>query len=286
MPRALRTVTTTTWKMALLAVALAWATPARGQERAATAPDHGQARRYFEEGVALREAGDAEGAIDRLRRAHALAPGARSAYNLAAALVDGGRLVEAQRLLRRVVARREDLLIADAAGALLARIEPRISIVDLRVAGASSAHRVMVDGAPVELGAQGAREIAMNPGAHRIEVQDAAGVVLARRDLELSEGERLGLTLRPVASPGAPIASASPAARRGRRATPPGATSVPADAPESGGDETWLWVGLGTGAAVVIAIGAVAAGLALGGQGGGTPSSGDLPPVIVRGRDG
>lgn len=273
MPHAPRTVTTTSKGAALLATVLACATPARAQDA--------EARRLFEEGVALREAGDTEGAVARLRRAHALEPDARTAYNLAAALFDQGRLVEAERLLRRVIARGEDLLVADAARALQGEIAPRIATLGLTVAGAELDQRVFVDGAATGLGIEGAREIRLDPGRHRVEVRDASGVVLARRDVELGEGERASLALHPVAPPS--VRATSEPRAHGRSAV---GASAPAANDGGSSDETWAWVGVGAGLAVVIVVGAVATGLALGGQSGGAPPVASLPPVIVRGRDG
>ncbi|UJR80215.1 tetratricopeptide repeat protein [Sandaracinus amylolyticus] len=255
----------------VLATITAWEVPAHAQD--------GDATRLFEEGVALREAGDSAGAVERLRRAHALDPGDRTAYNLAAALVDRGDLVEAQRLLRRVVARQRDLLVADAARELLSRIEERIASVQLRIASIQPTHALYVDGAATDAGA-GAREISLDPGRHRLEVRDDRGVVLARSEVELREGERRAVVLHPVAP--APTSSAARDGANGARDQ----HGVLTTQVESGGDDAWIWLGVGAGIAAAVAIGVVIAVLALGGQGGGTPQPGDLPPVIVRGRDG
>ncbi|AKF07203.1 cadherin-like beta sandwich domain-containing protein [Sandaracinus amylolyticus] len=256
----------------VLATSAVWEVPARAQD--------GEATRLFEEGVALREAGDSVGAIERLRRAHALDPGDRTAYNLAAALVDRGDFVEAQRLLRRVVARQRDLLVADAARELLASVDAQVASVQLRIASLQPTHALFVDGAATDPGA-GAREISLDPGRHRLEVRDDRGVVLARTDVELREGERRAVVLHPVASARASSSAARADANgaRERSATSP-------QEPASGGDDAWVWVGVGAGIAAAVAIGVAIAVLALGGQSGGTAQPSDLPPVIVRGRDG
>lgn len=231
-----------------------------------------EAQRLFREGVALREAGDSAGAISRLRAAHRLEPDDLRAYNLAAALADAGRLVEARTLLRRIVARPSELLIADAATALLAQITPRIASVSLTIDGDASDTRLLVDGARTDRGPGGARAVSLDPGRHRFEVHDRRGNVLARSEIEVGEGERRALVLRPVTSPLATAHAATPDAG----AVPVGGTPA--------GDDTWLWVGVGVGAAVAIGVAIVIAAVMLGGPS--APAvNGDLPAVVVRGRD-
>ncbi|MDQ3038149.1 MAG: hypothetical protein M3Y87_37500, partial [Myxococcota bacterium] len=154
-----------------------------------------EAQRLFREGIALREAGDAAGAIDRLRSAHRIDPSDRTAYNLAAALADGGRVVEARSLLRRIIASPRELLIVDAARDLLARVSPRIARVSLTIESEDPEVRLLVDGATSSTGPGGARAVSLDPGRHRFEVRDPAGTVLARSDVEVGEGERRALVL-------------------------------------------------------------------------------------------
>lgn len=233
---------------------------------AVCAQEGSDADHLFREGVALREAGDTEGAIDRLRTAHRIDPGDRTAYNLAAALVDAGRLVEARSLLRRILASPRELLIVDAAEELLAVVTPRIASVSLTIEDDRRDLRLVVDGAASDVGPVGARAVSLDPGRHRFEVRDQGGAVLARSEVEVGEGERRSLVLRPVASPartaGAAVASVSPAT---------------AGDPS---DETWMWVGIGAGVAVAITVVAVVLAVALGGGGGGV--EGDAPGVVVR----
>lgn len=230
-----------------------------------------EAQRLFREGVALREAGDSAGAISRLRAAHRLEPDDRSAYNLAAALVDAGRLVEARTLLRRIVARPSELLIADAASALLSQITSRIANVSLTIDGGGRDARLLVDGALTDRGPGGARAVSLDPGRHRFEVRDRGGNVLARSEIDVGEGEHRALVLRPVTSAIATTHTARPSEG-----------AVPVGAPAS--DDTWLWVGVGVGAAVAIGVAIVIAAVLLGGPS--APAvNGDLPAVVVRGRE-
>ena len=90
----------------LLCMCLAWvaaphcATAEPGADPARDA----SARELFEQGVALAERGDWVAAEDRFRRALSLRNSSVIAYNLASALCEQGKLVEASELLHRVLA--------------------------------------------------------------------------------------------------------------------------------------------------------------------------------------
>lgn len=95
----------------------------------------------FDEGVALREAGDLDGAIDRLRRAYRADGDDRTGYNLAVTLADAGQLVEARALAQRILATEPDLLIADALRDLVASVTPRIAAVSVSAPERSAERR-------------------------------------------------------------------------------------------------------------------------------------------------
>lgn len=201
-----------------------------------------EADRFFREGVALREAGDANGAIERLRRAHRLDPAPRTAYNLAVALADAGRYLEARSLLRRLVSAGvdDDLLIHDAARALLDAVDPQVASLRIAIVGAVPGQRLVIDGARA---ATGAREVGLDPGAHRVELHSPSGVVLARAHVSLAPGEREHVTLRPAAIP---ARLEEPALETTAAPTQP----APPDERDDG--ELWMWVGIGAGIAVVL----------------------------------
>lgn len=231
-----------------------------------------EAGTLLEQGVTLLEAGDPAGAVEHLRRAHAVEPTPRVAYNLAMALAQRGDFVEARFLLRRLVASGDvNLLIREAASQLLERVAPQVATVRVRVEGGSPDQRIVIDGAR---GAGDGREVSLDPGSHRIEVRSAAGAVLARSEVELEPGARTEVVLRPVAS-------SSRAALHGalEDGTPDAATHLE---PSSGGDDPWIWIGVGTGIAVVVAAVVTGTVIALSGQGA-SSIDGDLDDVHVGG---
>ena len=231
-----------------------------------------EASSLLEQGVTLLEAGDPAGAVEHLRRAHAVEPTPRISFNLAMALAQHGDFVEARFLLRRLVASGDvNLLIREAASQLLERVAPQVATVRVRVEGGSPDQRVVIDGSR---GVGEGREVSLDPGSHRVEVRSADGAVLARSEVELEPGARAEVVLRPV---GASSRAALPGALEG--GTTDAASRVE---PSSGSDDVWIWIGVGTGIAVVVAAVVTGTVIALSGQGGAS-IDGDLDDVHVGG---
>lgn len=182
----------------------------------------------------------------------------------ARALVKVGRLVEASErylAVSRLDASRGDVAVQKQAqsdaGTEREALLPRIPSVTIELKGGDADTTVSVDGAPLVPALLGVRQPS-NPGKHVIEAR--RGAQLVRKDITLSEGQKLSVTLEMSeavqATEAAPSAPASDAAE-------PVASVPPADTakPASVGLPVGFWVGVAvTGAG--LATGGITAGLA------------------------
>jgi hypothetical protein len=148
--------------------------------------DVAAARALFAEGRTLAEGGEWQTAADRFRRALALRPAPAIRYNLAAALAQLGRLVEAAEQLRAAV---REASLRDAARApseeLLGEIEPRIGRLTIRLQGEGRGTQVTLDGRLVSLARIGVAT-PVDPGSHVIVVRQ--GNLDATRQVNLPDG--------------------------------------------------------------------------------------------------
>ncbi len=156
------------------------------------------ARALFEEGVALGDKGDWQGAADRFERAYGLKPTPGIAFNWASALAQVGRLTQASELLEAVSRdpKAAPELKQDSEKKL-AGIAPRRARLKLSI-DPSIADRATVD---VD-GRDWPRAvwdvaIPVDPGAHVARASDGTRE-LARADVSLTEGELGELTLGAV----------------------------------------------------------------------------------------
>ncbi len=167
---------------ALVAVGVTWSSGASAQS---TGPDAQQrAESLVEQGVALRQRGDDDGALERFREAYALVPSARSLAQIALAEQAIGDWLRADRDLRQALAARDEPWIERNRGALsgaLEQIARRIGTVDVRVNVPGA--ELWIDGA--RIGAlpltEPARVVA---GAVLLEVR-AEGFATLRRSVEV-----------------------------------------------------------------------------------------------------
>ncbi len=117
-----------------------------------------------------------------------------------------------------------------------------------------------LDGVPVVPALLGIRQPA-NPGKHVAEARQGAGVV--RREVTLSEGQRLSLTLDLAqavdAAPAAPAAAVPPLAASSAPAANPPATTTPTANTRSGKIPTGVWVGIAIAGAGLVTGGVTAA---------------------------
>jgi hypothetical protein len=153
-----------------------------------------QARALFDDGRELAEQGQWAEAAARFRRAHDLRPSLSIRYNLAVALEQLGRLVEAVELLRTIGVEAEASDPArDPASQLLREIEHDVAWLTLRVLGDDIGVRASLDGGALGSASLGV-PIALDPGAH--EILATRGRYRVRERVMLVEGATRDLILR------------------------------------------------------------------------------------------
>lgn len=194
------------------------------------------ARALFEQGMRAVDARDWETAADRLRRSLELRPSPVVGYNLALALAELGRLVEASEHLRAV--QRDSPQGSDAhrlATQRLAEVLPRLGRLRIDVTGARRGVEVRLDGSPVPDAVIGVPQPA-DPGSHRVSLHRDADEIGAS-DVTVVAGELATVSLY----------------------APPGVALWPEDVPRPGTQpaaggvegEWWLWTLIGAGAVVI-----------------------------------
>ncbi|MGD8862675.1 MAG: hypothetical protein PVI30_21875 [Myxococcales bacterium] len=259
--------------------------PADGEPAAADAPPAGpseqaleEARQAFAEGLTLAERGEWLAAEERFRHVLEVRSSPVVSYNLASALVQLGRLVEASDLLRGIV--RDDTAdrpTRTAAQQMLETVEPRIGTLTVRLGGDIRGAQLLLDERPYE-GSGIVQAISVDPGEHEIVVR-RDGEALARKQVRVGGGAPLHVE----------VALSLPRRANLRVSGLPGQESggvshtgtLPGEAADDGSIWTrwWLWAGAGA----VVAAGVVTAVvLASGGEA--DPVRGDTDPPVVRGR--
>ncbi len=257
---------------ALLALSASGRALAQAGESEATRA--ASARALFDDGVKLADQGQWKGAADRFGRALALHDSPVIAYNLASALQELGRLVEASELLRRVQAHPEaDADLHKSAQSALAAIEPRLARITLHAQGRKPDDVIAIDGRTL-LAAQLDVAIPIDPGSH-VASAKRGGQLLDRQPFELADGGSSELSLQLTSAPSPEqVAAAAPKPT-------PAASSAPAqerarDRPLTAQWPFWAAVGAVAAGAVVTTV-----LLAGGGSSKPTPAAGDfMPPVI------
>ncbi len=233
--------------MLALTVALAIAATAAGaRAQSDDAERTAAARALFEQGMRAVDEGDWQTAADRLGRSQALRSSPVVRYNLALALSELGRLVEASEHLRAVQRESEEGSdVHRLAGERLEAILPRFGRLVIEVAGPRETVEVQLDGAPVPDALIGVAHPA-DPGAHHVTMR-RGDEELAGQDVTVTSGQ-----LASVSFVAPPPPTPEEAARAGLIESSP---------PPSPGIETqwWFWTILGVvvaGAIVAIAIAA------------------------------
>lgn len=193
-----------------------------------TAADAETALTLYKDGKALREKGDVQGALEKLKAAYALVETPITALELGKTYVQMGKLVEAREVLLAVsripVRKNESAKAAEArteAEALAAQVKPRLASLTVRVKNVppGSTQKVTVDGVVVPPDAVSVPRI-LNPGAHVV-VLDVNGKT-TQSDVSLIDGEARELEIVPADGGGAaPIGGLPPPNDSGPVGPPP-----------------------------------------------------------------
>jgi hypothetical protein len=235
------------------------------------------ARLLFEQGVNFAERGDWSDAEDRFRRALSLRVSPVIAYNLASALSEQGKLIEASEMVRRVLADgNADPELRQAASQLSQGLSERIGRVLIQVRGQQLGDRVVLDGSALHA-AQINVEIPSDPGAHQLRLE-RAGKTIDMRSFTLAPGGSEVLVLK------APPLMAAPESVAGSELQQPAAVASTAAEPPVHAKQPslltrwWFW----TGAVAVVAAGAaVGIAAASGISHAQTPYQGNVSPGSV-----
>lgn len=180
------------------------ATPAAAQADAEAA-NTAAARSLFAQGMAAVDGEDFTGAVDLLRRSMALRDSPVVRINLALALVELGRLVEASELLRETIRMEPAGRHAARARAEIERIEPRFAQLRVRIESVDAPREdpdasmtIELDGRQLPDALVGVRQ-PVDPGEHELQLRVGGEARDARR-VTLRPGERRTVDLR--AAPG------------------------------------------------------------------------------------
>ena len=251
-------------------------TVTKAQESADLARD-ASARELFEQGVALAEQGDWAAAEDRYRRALALRNSPVIAYNLASALCELGKLIEASEMLRRVlVDDKTEAALRQTANGLHATIAPRIGRIQVELQGQGRDDKVLLDNRVLH-NAQLNVEIPADPGSHQLRLE-RAGKTIDLQTFELAPGGRQEVLLVAPALAATPLDIDTDLADESQR--PRAQNDPPSPRAQKPGLLTrwWFW----TGVVAVIGVGTlVGVAAASGGGQAQTAYQGSLGSVSV-----
>jgi hypothetical protein len=176
----------------LVTASLGLAAPAFAGEP--TAADSESALQLYKEGKAMREGGDQQGALAKLKAAYALVQTPITAIELGKTQIALGLLVEAREVLLSVpripVRTNESTKAAEArveSEALAAELRPRLASITVRPKGATDGPpKISVDGVVVPPDAATVPRV-VNPGAHVVVVEANGQRVQA--DVTLTDGQ-------------------------------------------------------------------------------------------------
>lgn len=223
------------------------------------------ARSLGTQGIQLADAGDCQGAIEKLSRAEALYHAPSILGRLGECQVQVGQVVLGTENLNRVV--REELsanapkAFRDAkerAKTVLAASLPKIARLTVKVDPADASPTVSVGGAPIPAALLGV-ERPTDPGTHEV-VVSAPGYLEQKTSVTLAEGGAQEIAIQLVKDPSA-VAPAEPAPAPLVVAPPPSASPPSDTGPKK--NNTLAYVALGVGGAGLV-VGGITGALALG----------------------
>jgi hypothetical protein len=153
------------------------------------------ARALFEQGVNHTDKAEWAEAADAFRGALALRDSPVIRYNLASALRELGRLVEASELLHALLAGSSvDAALRDNAQALLAELKPRIGHLTLHAPADLTITALTLDAQPLDA-AQLGLPLPVDPGTHHVQGESSRGR-LELQEVRVAEGASVDFALR------------------------------------------------------------------------------------------
>jgi hypothetical protein len=243
----------------LVALSLVFVATVVGPVRVARADEHSaadlaQARDLLNQGIELREKGDASAAVEKLRAAHAVVRTPITGLELGRAYLLLGKLVEARESFLSVgllaIAPEETKRSAAAreeSAKFAAQLRPRIPTLTIKVTGVPvDTIAVTIDGSVIQREAFAAQRF-VNPGSHTVVAKSTEGGH-AETTVDLREGEAREVELKIVLASNRQTSGAPEPAPRatGEVADPFAGESHPPTAPS----RVLEWSLIGGGAAV------------------------------------
>jgi hypothetical protein len=235
----------------ILFTILAQASPSVGESQ-----EKAQAKSLLGQGTKLYEQNDFAGALEKFQAAYAVFPSPKLMFNIGEANRKLHRPVEALEAFKRFLAGVADAPPEKVADVRTAMAQLRKQLGQIRIDCTTSGTEVSVDGRRVGLTPLPDLVWAV-PGHHQVAAKHA-GVAPAIEEVDVKAGSVSDVTMRLAATvAAAPVLA--PAA--------PSALDLRANQASSGGDEGWWlgrkWAWVAGGATVLLAVGAITAGLSL-----------------------
>jgi hypothetical protein len=235
-----------------------------------------KAQTLLTEGSALYEKGDYAGALEKFNAAYAAYPSPKLMFNIGQADRDLSRPVEALEAFEKFLAGAPEASPETRADARKSVAELQEKLGQIRIDCDRAGTEVSIDGKSVGLTPL-AGLIWATPGHHQVTASHAsAALALENVDVSAGRARTVALRLRPLALPVAdeavpkPEVIPEPEAAPESEAPPPPRASLdlrPSSAPNADGDGGWWlgrkWTWVAAGSTVLLAAGAVTAGLVM-----------------------
>ena len=223
-----------------------------------SAGDIAQAREFLNQGLDLRSHGDANGALEKLKAAHALAHTPITGLELGKTYVAVGKLVEARETflsIGRIPTQAEETVRSKSARSeserLAEQLRSRIPSLTVRITGvAAESVAVTIDDANVPTEALAAPRF-VDPGSHEVFARSTSGGTAETR-VDLAEGEARDVELKITFTGGQPSAPTPPTAPQPSPVAP-APSELPAGKPSEPRPRLLEWSLIGGGAGVGLA---------------------------------
>jgi hypothetical protein len=184
-----------------LSIALAALAAAPSTARAQTAEELAEARKTFNEGKELEKKSSWSAALEKFQKVAAVKMTPQVRFHIALCEENLGKLVSALRGFELAAEEAKQLgssaaEVAQNAPPRAELLRKRIGTLQVNVGGRVRTSRVLLDGAPLAASAFGTA-IQLDPGAHVVEVKDAAGKVTFHQEalLEEKSAEKIDVTV-------------------------------------------------------------------------------------------